>query len=68
MNINLRSAVLSNLSNANYDAIRATIEDAININEEKALPGLGVMFEILWRKANPDLKNMIVSNIVQSLQ
>ena len=67
MNINLRNAVLSNLNNANYDIIRATIEDAVRIEEEKALPGLGVMFEVLWRRATPDLRNTIINNIVQAV-
>lgn len=67
MNINIRKAVLNNLNNANYDIIRATIEDAISIDEEKALPGLGVMFEILWQRATPDLRNTIINNIVQAV-
>jgi small acid-soluble spore protein I (minor) len=67
MNINLRKAVLNNLNNASFDNIKATIEDAISIDEEKALPGLGVMFEVLWKKASPDLKKTIINNIVQAV-
>lgn len=67
MNINLRKAVLNNLNNASFDNIKATIEDAISIDEEKALPGLGVMFEVLWKKASSDLKKTIINNIVQAV-
>ncbi|MEO3111119.1 small acid-soluble spore protein SspI, partial [Turicibacter sanguinis] len=47
MNFDLRKAVIANLDDSNYDEIRETIMDAIESGEEKTLPGLGVMFEIL---------------------
>ncbi len=68
MDINIRSAVISNLQNSSSDSIRSTIEDAMSIGEEKVLPGLGVMFEVLWKKASPDLKKTIVSHITESLK
>jgi small acid-soluble spore protein I (minor) len=67
MEINIRKAVLSNLNNANFDAVRSTIEDAVTIEEEKVLPGLGVMFEVLWKRATPDLRNTIINNIVSAV-
>jgi small acid-soluble spore protein I (minor) len=67
MDINIRSAVLNNLKSANYDTVSATIEDAMTIEEEKVLPGLGVVFEVLWKKATPDLKSTIINNIVSAV-
>lgn len=67
MDINIRSAVINNLKNSSGDDIRSTIEDAIAIGEEKVLPGLGVMFEVLWKKANPELRSKIISHITESL-
>ena len=67
MDINIRSAVLSNLSNSSHDSLLSTIEDATSMEEEKVLPGLGVMFEVLWKRATPDLRNTIINNLVSAV-
>lgn len=68
MDINIRKAVIQNLNNANFDTVSSTIEDAMTIQEEKVLPGLGVMFELVWKSANPDLKNTIINSIVTAVK
>lgn len=67
MDLNIRKAVLSNLNNANYDSLLSTIEDATSVEEEKVLPGLGVMFEVLWKRATPDLRNTIINSLVSAV-
>ena len=68
MNFDLRKAVIANLDDSNYDEIRETIIDAIESGEEKTLPGLGVMFEILWNGSNDSEKETMVSRITQCLK
>ena len=68
MNFDLRKAVIANLDDSNYDEIRKTIIDAIESGEEKTLPGLGVMFEILWNGSNDSEKETMVSRITQCLK
>ena len=68
MNFDLRKAVIANLDDSNYDEIRETIIDAIESGEEKTLPGLGVMFEILWNGSNESEKETMVSRITQCLK
>ena len=68
MNFHLRKAVIANLDDSNYDEIRETIIDAIESGEEKTLPGLGVMFEILWNGSNDSEKETMVSRITQCLK
>ena len=68
MNFDLRKAVIANLDDSNYDEIRETIIDAIESGEEKTLPGLGVMFEILWNGSNDSEKETMVSRITQGLK
>ena len=68
MNFDLRKAVIANLDDSNYDEIRETIMDAIESGEEKTLPGLGVMFEILWNGSNDSEKETMVSRITQCLK
>lgn len=67
MDINIRNAVMQNLSKANFETVSSTIEDAMQIEEEKILPGLGVMFEVAWKRATPELKKLIVNNIVSAV-
>ena len=67
MNFDLRTAVIKNLDNSTSDDINETIADAIEAREEKTLPGLGVLFEILWKNSNDKEKKSIASTITQHL-
>ncbi|RBW71522.1 small acid-soluble spore protein SspI [Bacillus taeanensis] len=68
MNFNLRQAVLANVQGNNEQEIQHTITDAIQSGEEKMLPGLGVLFEVLWQNSDPSTKEEVLSAIAQGLQ
>ncbi|HAX72979.1 MAG TPA: small acid-soluble spore protein SspI [Firmicutes bacterium] len=68
MNFDLRNAVIKNLDDSNYDEIRETILDAVESGEEKTLPGLGVLFEVLWNGSSDTEKESMVSRITQCLK
>ncbi|WP_138415410.1 small acid-soluble spore protein SspI [Aquibacillus sediminis] len=61
MDLNLRKAILSNVSNNNTEELEATIVDAIQSGEEKMLPGLGVLFELIWQQADENDKQEMLS-------
>lgn len=67
MDLDIRQAVLKNLNNATYDDVEATIKDAISIGEEKTLPGLGVLFELLWNNASDQWKTECTTKLVEYL-
>lgn len=67
MELDIRQAVLQNLNNASHDDVEATIKDAIAIGEEKTLPGLGVLFELLWNNASEQWKNDCTAKLVKYL-
>ena len=52
MNLNLRNAVIHNISGNTQEELKDTIVDAIQNGEEKMLPGLGVLFEVIWQNAS----------------
>ncbi|WLR50167.1 small acid-soluble spore protein SspI [Bacillus tianshenii] len=52
MNLNLRNAIISNVADNSKQQLEATIVDAIQSNQEKMLPGLGVLFELIWQNSN----------------
>lgn len=67
MDLDIRQAVLQNLNNATHDDVEATIKDAISIGEDKTLPGLGVLFELLWKNASEEWKNETTNQLVKYL-
>ena len=67
MDINIRNSVKENVKGSTSTEVFQTIQDAISVGEEKVLPGLGVLFELLWQKADTTFKENIVSNITKAL-
>lgn len=67
MDLDIRKAVLANLNDSTWDDVSKTITDAVNTQEEKVLPGLGVMFEVFWKSCNDNEKNQVVSKLVAAL-
>lgn len=68
MNFNLRQAIIQNISENTRDQLKDTIVDAIQSGEEKMLPGLGVLFEIIWNNATDDEQQKMLDNLVAGLQ
>ncbi|MFG6116469.1 small acid-soluble spore protein I (minor) [Thalassobacillus cyri] len=68
MNLNLREAILSNISGNNREQLEATIVDAIQKGEEKMLPGLGVLFELIWQESSESEKDEMLEALEQSVQ
>jgi small acid-soluble spore protein I (minor) len=56
MNLNLRNAIIHNVSGNTQDELKDTIVDAIQNGEEKMLPGLGVLFEVIWKNSSDQEK------------
>ena len=60
MNLNLRNAIIHNVAGNTQDQLQDTIVDAISNGEEKMLPGLGVLFEVIWQNSsNQDKQDML---------
>lgn len=68
MNLNLRHAIIQNVSGNTKQELEDTIIDAIRSQEEKMLPGLGVLFEVIWQNANEEEKEEMLSNLKSGLQ
>ncbi len=68
MNFNLREAIIQNVSGNTQEQLEDTIVDAIQVGEEKMLPGLGVLFEVIWNNATEDEKKMMLENLEQGLK
>ncbi|AIF43253.1 small acid-soluble spore protein SspI [Virgibacillus sp. SK37] len=68
MNLNLRKAILSNIATNDQDQLEATIVDAIQAGEEKMLPGLGVLFELIWQQSDEQEKQEMIDALEQGVK
>ncbi|MFD0047745.1 small acid-soluble spore protein SspI [Actinomycetes bacterium NPDC127524] len=68
MNLNLRNAIIHNVSGNSQDQLQDTIVDAIQNGEEKMLPGLGVLFEVIWQNASNEEKSEMLQTLESGLK
>ena len=55
-NISIRGYIKKNFKNSDEKEIRNSIETSLKENTEETLPGLGVLFEVLWQNSNQNQK------------
>ena len=63
MDINIRKAILHNIKDNSLDQFEETIVDAIEDGEEKMLPGLGYIFELIWSVASNEERSNLLENL-----
>lgn len=68
MDLNLRKAVLANVTGNSQDELENTIMEAIKSGEEKMLPGLGVLFEVIWQNSTEEEKTELLETLSEGLQ
>ncbi|MUV39371.1 Small, acid-soluble spore protein [Lentibacillus sp. JNUCC-1] len=68
MDLNLRKAILTNIASNDQEQLEATIVDAIQSGEEKMLPGLGVLFEIIWNQSDGTERQEMIEALEQGVQ
>ena len=68
LDLNLRKAILANVTDNSQAELEATIVDAIQSGEEKMLPGLGVLFELIWQQADQAKKKDLVQLLETGVQ
>lgn len=68
MKLNLRKAILDNIATNDQKQLEATIVEAIQNGEEKMLPGLGVLFELIWEQSSNQEKNEMIESLEQGVK
>jgi small acid-soluble spore protein I (minor) len=68
MNLNLRNAIIHNVTGNTQDQLEDTIVDAISNGEEKMLPGLGVLFEVIWQNSSETDKQEMIQALESGLK
>lgn len=67
MNLNLRQAIVRRVQDKSIDELFEVIEGSIG-GDDRALPGLGVLFEIIWKHTDEDLHQNLVDTLKEHLQ
>lgn len=60
MNLDIRSHIINNFKGDDINTLKDAIEESIKNNDEITLPGMGVFFELVWKKSDEDIKNKIL--------
>lgn len=68
MDLNIRQAILHNIHQNTEDQLEATIEDAIQDGQEKLLPGLGFLFEIIWNESDEANRLDMITALKKGIQ
>lgn len=63
MKIDIRNHIKNNFKSSNESEIEGSIEASINSKDEVVLPGLGVLFEVLWNNCTDKMKDEILFTI-----
>ena len=66
--IDIRTIVLENLSGSSREEIEGYIQETIDTQEEEALPGMGILFEVVWNKSDINEKDSMMSKIMQGIE
>ncbi len=66
-NIDIREYIINNFKGDSIKEIEQSIDMSIESKSEDPLIGLGVLFELMWKNTNNNLKNNILENIRKGL-
>lgn len=66
--MNIREYVINNFKDSNITDISDSVHMSIKDKDEVTLPGLGVLFEILWENSDNNIQEKIISIIAKGLK
>ncbi|KYO69168.1 small acid-soluble spore protein SspI [Thermovenabulum gondwanense] len=67
MNFDIRDLVMKNLAGSTKEEVEGYIKETIEEKEDDALPGMGVLFEVVWKKSTEDEKNKMMDKIMSEI-
>ncbi|MWC31018.1 small acid-soluble spore protein SspI [Paenibacillus sp. MMS18-CY102] len=64
--IDLRQAIITRVKDKSNEELTDIIQDSIG-SDERALPGLGVLFEMIWQDSSSSDQSRMVNSLHQHL-
>ena len=65
MDVNIREYIVNNFKDSSKDDIKETIVESIKSKDEVVLPGMGVLFEIVWN--SNEFQDKIIDTIFSNI-
>ncbi len=66
-NIDIRQYIINNFKEDSVSDIKKSINMSIESKSDDPLIGLGVLFELMWKNSDNNIKNNILENIRKGL-
>ncbi len=66
--MSIRDYIIENFKDEDIEGINSAIEDSIEEQDEMTLPGLGVLFEMLWRSSTKKQRDSITEKVYKSIK
>jgi len=63
----IRNLVLQNLAGSTREEVEGYIQETIDTREEEALPGMGILFEVVWSNSDTNEKDNMMDKIMQGI-
>lgn len=63
----IRDLVLKNLAGSTREEVEEYINETIQTKEEQALPGMGVLFEVVWQKSSGNERDSMMDKIMEAI-
>jgi len=67
MELDLRQAVINNVKNSDTKQLGEIIQESVG-REDAVLPGMGVLFELIWNNAAQEIQQQLLQILHKSLQ
>lgn len=67
MNFDVRDAVIHNIQHMSEQELTDMVNETLEQQEEKFLPGLGVLFEIIWENSDSSSRKEMISTLHENL-
>jgi small acid-soluble spore protein I (minor) len=64
--LTLRQAIIERVKNLTEDELREVVQDSTG-SDERSLPGLGVLFEIMWEHLDDHTKEKLIATLKVNL-
>lgn len=65
--LDVRKLVLNNLAGSSKEEVEGYIQETIDNREDDALPGMGILFEVVWQKSDQNEKDSMMNKIMETI-
>lgn len=66
--MSIKDYIINNLKGNSFKEIEDTITSSIDSKDDVVLPGLGVLFEIVWNNSDEENKKYIIDTLINNIK